>query len=313
MNKIVILTLIFIIFIILIRQNIEFFFVEKSKNEYIEQDILELVSDTSNHEVLGKEGPIGLKGKKGPKGYKGQEGLPGLPGNSGLPGIKGKTGLVGDMGPRGKRGRIRTKGFNGYTGNKGKRGSNNTSACISRNCINKGFIDRLVFDYGSKTVIMGNTPFKPYNNQHLGTINITKDYALSFDIYPLSKINNWSDILHFTSFHNMGEYIHGDIRRSPAIYFYPNTTKLHVVVGNTKDSNWHSCDVNLEIPIKKWSNFKLIVKNNIVEIKINKKRRCYKRLPGVTIDQDNVNIFTNKSASTPNIHLKNIIYERLSI
>ena len=61
------------------------------------------------------------------------------------------------------------------------------------------------------------------------------DYTLSFDIVPNGTITDgYASILHFTTGTDCCDF--GS--RSPAIWFRPGSTELHVRIGDSTDSNW---------------------------------------------------------------------------
>jgi hypothetical protein len=67
-------------------------------------------------------------------------------------------------------------------------------------------------------------------------LNTTNNYILSFDITPLGVNGGWSNILRFTYTDNNDCCNSGD--RSPAIWFHPGSTGLHVRIGDVADGNW---------------------------------------------------------------------------
>lgn len=63
----------------------------------------------------------------------------------------------------------------------------------------------------------------------------TANYRLFFDIISAGYVDSdYGSILHFTTGTNCGEL--GS--RAPAIWFWPGTTQLHVVIGDNSNSNW---------------------------------------------------------------------------
>ena len=55
------------------------------------------------------------------------------------------------------------------------------------------------------------------------------DYILSFTIKPLGVQDGWTSIIHFTTGTNAS--------RLPGIWFWPGTTKLHIITGTTAVPN----------------------------------------------------------------------------
>jgi hypothetical protein len=87
----------------------------------------------------------------------------------------------------------------------------------------------------------------------LGEIEVTGDYILSFDITLRAKHPYWANILHLTTTGN-NCCTPGD--RSPAIWFWPNSSAFHVRIGDMADGNW-GIDT-WSIPLNTKVNFKLV-------------------------------------------------------
>ena len=132
--------------------------------------------------------------------------------------------------------------------------------------------------------------------------------------------NNWSNIIHFTTQHNHGWYAPGDMRRAPAIWFWPGTNNLHIVVGNwdgrtgNRHNNWHSCDNEsgvLSVNPHRWNTVKLEVIKNKVKVYINDILRCNKNLVGITLDSNNVGIYLSDPwYPSANAFVRNVVYQR---
>ena len=71
-------------------------------------------------------------------------------------------------------------------------------------------------------------------NNPIAVVSGKADYRLTFDIVPTAIEEGWGSIVHFTTISNCCEF--GS--RSPAIWFYPGTTKMHVRIGDSTDGNW---------------------------------------------------------------------------
>jgi hypothetical protein len=105
---------------------------------------------------------------------------------------------------------------------------------------------------GSDTMGMCATgPFSPKQNTKVGTVNIPKgDYMMSFTLKPLGLVRDWSNLIHVTT----GGNYPGFGMRSPGIWFNPNTTQLHIRMGDSTDGNWGldssvPCPMNVETPV----------------------------------------------------------------
>ena len=71
-------------------------------------------------------------------------------------------------------------------------------------------------------------------NNPIAVVSGKADYRLTFDIVPTAIEEGWGSIVHFTTINNCCEF--GS--RSPAIWFWPGTTKMHVRIGDSTDGNW---------------------------------------------------------------------------
>jgi len=87
------------------------------------------------------------------------------------------------------------------------------------------------------------------NNVLLNSLWMTADYKLQFVITPtaIRSNNSWGNIIHCTSTNT--DYP-GFGCRSPAIWFFPGSLKLHVRIGDRNDNNWgidiDGCQLNKE-------------------------------------------------------------------
>jgi len=85
------------------------------------------------------------------------------------------------------------------------------------------------------------------------TFTTAAEYELSFDINPYGTTDVWSSVIHFTaSGENCCEY--GD--RIPAIWFYADTTRLHIIGGTNSSGNANFNPV-YELPMNQWTTIRL--------------------------------------------------------
>jgi len=89
------------------------------------------------------------------------------------------------------------------------------------------------------------------------------DYELKFDITPKGLVGDWGSILHFSGADNNCCNL-GD--RSPAIWFHPNASSLHIRIGDANDGNW-GWDSPV-LPMGQKTNFSLVCKGSDITIKI---------------------------------------------
>ncbi|KAL5506834.1 hypothetical protein EMCRGX_G008580 [Ephydatia muelleri] len=68
----------------------------------------------------------------------------------------------------------------------------------------------------------------------IAVISGKADYRLTFDIIPTGYTYSWGSILHFTTINDLADF--GS--RSPALWFWPGTTRLFATIGDTTNFNW---------------------------------------------------------------------------
>ena len=96
-------------------------------------------------------------------------------------------------------------------------------------------------------MLVGETPLTLKKNNLLRMINAERDYRLEFTITPTAKIPGWSEIFHVTTSDRNCCGI-GD--RMPGMWFYSNTTRLHIRSGGADGGNL-GIDPPMELPLNK--------------------------------------------------------------
>ena len=86
------------------------------------------------------------------------------------------------------------------------------------------------------------------NNVLVESLAMTQDYKLQFVITPRSIVSHsWGNIIHFTADNNDHSSFGS---RTPAIWFWPGSLKLHIRIGAYGDLNWgidlYGCELNKE-------------------------------------------------------------------
>ena len=124
---------------------------------------------------------------------------------------------------------------------------------------------------GNSTGPTCDTNLPPNLDMRKGTIvarnfQVSKNYKLSFNIQPLGILKEWANIIHFSS---DGSDCCKFGSRSPAIWFVPNSLRLHIRIGDSKDGNW-GVDVD-GIQVKKESSFSLECRDKNITITIDGK------------------------------------------
>lgn len=107
---------------------------------------------------------------------------------------------------------------------------------------------------------------KPIRNSviDLKNFKMGKDYNLEFIIKPLGKKWGWTNILHNT-FTGKNCCRVGD--RYPAIWFWSNTTRLHISCGAKNSWNWNTTqNPNYNLPINRETTVNIRLQNNIFTV-----------------------------------------------
>jgi hypothetical protein len=105
--------------------------------------------------------------------------------------------------------------------------------------------------------------YSPRQNWMFSRIHFFENYSISFTVRPRGIVGGWANIFHFSAGGDMSRF--GD--RSPAIWFFPGDTRLHVRIGDSRDLNW-GIDT-ARIPINQDSRFRLVCFGNSVTITLN--------------------------------------------
>jgi hypothetical protein len=98
----------------------------------------------------------------------------------------------------------------------------------------------------------------------IGNVNITGDYTLSFDITPRGLQGGWGNIIHFTL--DNSDWGRPGCR-SPAIWFFPGDTRLHVRIGDMNHLNW-GVDTN-PLPMNQKSSVRIECVGSAVTVSVN--------------------------------------------
>jgi hypothetical protein len=102
----------------------------------------------------------------------------------------------------------------------------------------------------------------------IGTVIHNGDFELSFKINVKGIVaTNWGSILHFTK---SGRDCCGFGDRAPGIWFYPNTLKLYVILGDADGGgDWGLRDLEMTLPNNKESSFMLKCSGSSIVVNIN--------------------------------------------
>ena len=114
-------------------------------------------------------------------------------------------------------------------------------------------------------------------NTKLKAMDIPLDYEIGLDITPNDKLEkDWGSIVHFTA---TGTNCCDYGSRIPGVWFYPNTRKLLVVDGHTKEGNSHTgqwkCDDKLlTLEANKKYRLRMVFTPKKVSVFVNNKAAC---------------------------------------
>jgi hypothetical protein len=102
----------------------------------------------------------------------------------------------------------------------------------------------------------------------IGTIIHNGNYKLSFKINVKGVVSsNWGSIIHFTK---TGKDCCGFGDRGPAIWFWPNTLKLYIILGDsTAGGDWGLGNLEINLPNNKESTFMLNCDGSSITVTLN--------------------------------------------
>jgi len=101
----------------------------------------------------------------------------------------------------------------------------------------------------------------------IGIVKHNGNYKISFKITATGTVNDWASIMHFTSTNN-NCCSPGD--RGPGIWFYPGSTRLHIILGDDKaGGNWEIPNSNLIVPTGQESAFTMTCNQGAILITLN--------------------------------------------
>ena len=100
-------------------------------------------------------------------------------------------------------------------------------------------------------------------NTVIGTVDIpTGDYTMSFTLTPNGIISDWGSLIHITTGENTN--------RAPGIWFVPNTTQLHIRIGDATDWNW-GLDASDSLPMNVATPVSIVASGKNVTITVGSK------------------------------------------
>lgn len=107
--------------------------------------------------------------------------------------------------------------------------------------------------------------FTPGYNVNGGSVQNNGDYIVSFNIKPTGYVGDWASIFRFRITQgnccNFGQ-------RAPAVWFWPWSTQLHVIIGDATDGNWGVHNAG-SIPMNQETQIVIECKGNQVRVARN--------------------------------------------
>uniref|UniRef100_A0A7S3YHN4 DUF5648 domain-containing protein n=1 Tax=Lotharella globosa TaxID=91324 RepID=A0A7S3YHN4_9EUKA len=125
--------------------------------------------------------------------------------------------------------------------------------------------------------ILGGKTLELEQGLFLGQLRSFQGYEFSFDVMPTSTGADWNNLFRITESDN-NCCQNGD--RVPAIWFYSETTRLHVRTGTDTDGD-EGCDPATSLDLNEWSNVKIQVHDTSeIEVFINNESSCKRKMTG---------------------------------
>jgi len=140
----------------------------------------------------------------------------------------------------------------------------------------KGIVNQKRYQpYKPLEIVVAKTGFQPTQNHKIATAEKIGTglvaYTYMFWVKPQGTVDQYSNLIH------KGET---DNERSPAIWFYPGTTQLHIRSA-TRDSWNDGCDPQQQLPMNQWTHVAVVHRHGRLEVFYNGKSKCgeYKNQP----------------------------------
>lgn len=98
---------------------------------------------------------------------------------------------------------------------------------------------------GNVTNVVGSQWLRIVKNKLVKTFKMSSNYQVEFTIRPLGRLSGWTNILHATLDNTN---CCSAKSRVPGIWFYSNTTKLHIRTSTNSSGNFGH-DPNVQLPV----------------------------------------------------------------
>jgi hypothetical protein len=99
-------------------------------------------------------------------------------------------------------------------------------------------------------------------NTKVGEVQASKNYEVSFVLTPHHTLSGWTNIFHFTQ---TGNNCCNQGDRIPAVWFFSDTTRLHVRSSQQSNGNG-GCDTNDQLPIGQATKVDIRVENDKLQV-----------------------------------------------
>jgi hypothetical protein len=107
----------------------------------------------------------------------------------------------------------------------------------------------------------------PLPGAYTRRVQVKQNWIIKFTINPTGKLQDptlWASILHISG-GDMDSHQFGD--RIPAIWFWPNSTRLHVSIPTNKNENW-TMNISKELPLNTDSTITVTAENSVIKISV---------------------------------------------
>jgi len=140
------------------------------------------------------------------------------------------------------------------------------------------------------------------------TFKTYPEYDFSFDINPSATAHGWHNILHFAVTAKSG--FGTENSRIPAIWFFSDSTRLHIRQGAKGGNHNDGCDPTEQLPKNAWTTVKISLRKKSFQVFYNGKNVCHsKAFPQAGQHTDNVTVYASDIWSpAAKADVKNIKY-----
>ena len=130
-------------------------------------------------------------------------------------------------------------------------------------CTDAGLLNPDAVAVANDKIIMSELPAVA---KIIGVFEIKKNWRIRFIVNPKGIVGGqFSSLFHFT---RTGKDCCDVGDRMPAIWFWPNTTRLHIRIGDASSGNW-GVDPEMNLPLNQDTAVEIVANGNSIRVKIN--------------------------------------------